>query len=91
MPTYTFYDESSEMEFEQFFSIMERHGVKKINALNNKFDHNFHQAVFEVETKDKEDGVVVQEIQTGYTMYDRLLRPTMVSVSKKPKEGQKNS
>ena len=42
--------------------------------------------MFEIETYDKEEGVVVQEIQSGYIMYDRLLRPTMVGVSKKPKK-----
>ena len=66
----------------EFTTILERHGVKKINALNKKFDHNLHQAMLEVESN-KEDGIVVQEIQSGYTMHDKLLRPTMVGVSKK--------
>jgi len=68
----------------EFIAILEKHGVKKIEAIDKKFDHNFHQAMFEVETKDKEEGIIVQEIQTGYTMRDRLLRATMVGVSKKP-------
>ena len=64
--------------------ILEKHGVTKIEALHNKFDHNYHQAILEVETKEHKEGIVVQEIQSGYTMHDRLLRPTMVGVSKKP-------
>lgn len=66
----------------EFMSILEKHGVKKIEALNNKFDHNFHQAMLEIESEKHEDGIVIQEIQSGYTMHDRLLRPSMVGVSK---------
>ena len=67
-----------------FSTILEKHGVKKIDALNKKFDHNFHQAMMEVENNDVEEGTVVQEVQSGYTMHDRLLRAAMVGVSKKP-------
>ena len=70
-------------------SILEKHGIKKIEAIHNKFDHNYHQAILEVETKEYEEGVVVQEIQSGYTMHDRLLRPTMVGVSKKSTKHKK--
>ena len=62
--------------------------LKKLNALNKKFDHNLHQAMLEIETNKEEKGVVVQEIQSGYTMHDRLLRPAMVGVSKKPKKNK---
>ena len=68
----------------EFTTILEKNGVKKIDSLNNKFDHNFHQAITEIEKNDVEEGIVIQEIQTGYTMHDRLLRPAMVGVSKKP-------
>ena len=47
-----------------------------------------HQAMLEIETKDKEEGIVVQEIQIGYTMHDRLLRPTMAGVSKNTKKNK---
>ena len=60
----------------------ERFGIKPIEAMGEKFDHNFHQAMFEVEDPDQPEGVVVQEIQTGYMIHDRLLRPAMVGVSK---------
>ena len=73
----------------ELISILEKHGVKKIKAIHNKFDHNYHQAILEVETKEQEEGIVVQEIQSGYTMHDRLLRPTMVGVSKKSAKDKK--
>jgi molecular chaperone GrpE len=75
----------------EFTTILEKYGVKKIDALNKKFDHNLHQAMLEIEIEDKTEGIVVQEIQTGYTVHERLLRPTMVGVSKKPiKDSKKN-
>ena len=73
----------------EFMNILNKHGVKKIDAIEKKFDHNFHQAVVEVETDDHEEGIVVQEIQSGFTMYERLLRPAMVGVSKKLKNKKK--
>ena len=73
----------------EFTSILERHGVKKNEALNKKFDPNFHQAMLEIETDDSDEGIVVQEIQPGYTMHDRLLRPSLVGVSKKPTKEKK--
>tara|TARA_B100001540_G_C15715278_1_gene600489 strand:- start:379 stop:1050 length:672 start_codon:yes stop_codon:yes gene_type:complete len=74
----------------EFSTILEKHGVKKINALNEKFDHNFHQAMVEIENNEVDEGTVVEEMQSGYIMHDRLLRPSMVGVSKKSdKEGKK--
>ena len=67
-------------------SVLEKNGVTKIDTSNKKFDPNLHQAMMEVEKDDIEEGVVVQEIQPGYMMHDRLLRPAMVGVSKKPKK-----
>jgi len=62
---------------------LEKNGITKINSLDKKFDPNLHQAMMEIENDNLEEGVVVQEIQTGYMMHDRLLRPAMVGVSKK--------
>ena len=73
----------------EFVMILEKHGVKKIESINKRFDHNYHQAMLEVETDEFNEGYVVQEIQSGFTMHDRLLRPSMVGVSKKP-ENKKN-
>tara|TARA_B100000579_G_scaffold339082_1_gene290439 strand:- start:27 stop:686 length:660 start_codon:yes stop_codon:yes gene_type:complete len=81
--------EGLRMVQKDFTTIIERHGIKRIKALNEKFDHNFHQAMLETESKDVEEGVVTQEIQSGYTMHDRLLRPSMVGVSKKPNKKEK--
>ena len=74
----------------EFMTILEKHGVKKIESINNKFDHNYHQAMLEVETNEFNEGYVVQEIQSGFTMHDRLLRPSMVGVSKKSENKKKD-
>jgi len=67
----------------EFSTILSKHGVNKIDAINTKFDHNLHQAMVELEDDSVDEGTVVQEMQSGYTMHDRLLRPSMVAVSKK--------
>ena len=77
--------EGLKMVQKEFSTALEKNGINKINTINKKFDPNLHQAMMEVEREDIDEGIVVQEIQTGYMMYDRLLRPAMVSVSKKPK------
>ena len=64
----------------------EKIGIKKIESLNEKFDHNLHQAMMEIENDDLEPGTIVQELIPGYTLHDRLLRPAMVGVSKKSKK-----
>ena len=73
----------------EFTLILEKHGIKKIEALNQRFDHNFHQAMMEIESEEVEEGIVIQEIQSGYNMHDRLLRPSMVGVAKKPNKDEK--
>ena len=69
-------------------SALEKNGISKINSINEKFDPNLHQAMMEIERDDIEEGIVVQEIQTGYMMHDRLLRPAMVGVSKKSQQNK---
>ena len=72
-------------------SIFKRNNIEPINAINKKLDPNMHQAMMEVEDDTKEQGTIVQEIQKGFTMKDRLLRPSLVAVSKKKdSENQKN-
>ena len=75
-------------------SIFKKNGIHPIECINKKFDPNFHQAMLEVENNAKEPGTVVQEIQKGYMMKDRLLRPSLVGVAKKieekEKKGEKN-
>lgn len=60
----------------------EKHGIKRMEPTGQKFDHNFHQAVAQVEDPNIEAGTVVQVLQAGYVIKDRLLRPAMVTVSK---------
>ena len=78
--------EGLKMVQKEFSSALEKNGISKINSMNEKFDPNLHQAIMEVERDNLDEGIVVQEIQTGYMMHDRLLRPAMVGVSKKPKQ-----
>jgi len=72
-------------------SIFEKNNIKPINAINKKLDPNFHQAMIEIEDDQKEPGIIIQEIQKGFLMRDRLLRPSLVGVSKKTsKKDEKN-
>ena len=64
-------------------SIFEKNRIKKIDADGKKFDPNFHQAISEIEDDSKDSGSILNEIQAGYMLGDRLLRPALVSVSKK--------
>ena len=64
-------------------SIFEKNSIKPIESLNKKLDPNFHQAMMEIEDDSKEPGTIIQEIQKGFTIKDRLLRPSLVGVSKK--------
>mgnify|MGYP003322955488 FL=1 len=71
-------------------STFEKIGIKKVESINQKFDHNLHQAMMEIEKDEIEPGIIVQELLPGYTLHDRLLRPAMVGVSKKTQENQDN-
>jgi len=64
-------------------SIFEKNNIKPIDCLNKKLDPNFHQAMIEIENDTKEPGTIIQEIQKGFTIKERLLRPSLVGVSKK--------
>ena len=64
-------------------SIFEKNNIKPIDSLNKKLDPNLHQAMMEIEDDTKEPGTIIQEIQKGFTIKDRLLRPSLVGVSKK--------
>ena len=63
-------------------SVFEKNNIKKIEALGKKFDPNLHQAMSEIEDKGAESGIVLQEIQAGYMLGERLLRPALVGVAK---------
>ena len=72
-----------EMTGREVAAVFDRHGISKINPVKEKFDYNLHQAMFEVPTDEVEPGTVVEVIQPGYQLHDRLLRPAMVGVSRK--------
>tara|TARA_B100000686_G_scaffold116472_1_gene123780 strand:- start:329 stop:928 length:600 start_codon:yes stop_codon:yes gene_type:complete len=72
-------------------SIFKKNGIESIECINKKFDPNFHQAMLEVEDSTKDQGTVVQEIQKGYMMKDRLLRPSLVGVTKKVENNLKKT
>jgi molecular chaperone GrpE len=65
-------------------AVFERHGLRRIDPKGERFDHNFHQAIFEAERRDQPTGTIVEVLQPGYVLHDRLLRPAMVGVSKQP-------
>ena len=69
--------------YKDVISIFKKNQIEEISALGEKLDPNKHQAMLEVEDEDKEQGIVVQEIQKGFTLKGRLLRPSLVGVSKK--------
>jgi molecular chaperone GrpE len=66
----------------ELLSVFERHGIRRIDPEGERFDHNLHQAIFEAERSDKPGGTVVEVLQPGYVLHDRLLRPAMVGVAK---------
>ena len=76
--------EHIEIIYKDIMSTFNKNQIEEIIALGKKFDPNKHQAMLEIEDENKEQGLVVQEIQKGFTLKSRLLRPSLVGVSKKP-------
>ena len=72
-------------------TIFEKNNIKPIESLNKKLDPNYHQAMIEIEDDQKESGTIIQEIQKGFTIKDRLLRPSLVGVSKKSSNKDKKA
>ncbi len=66
----------------ELLNVFQRHGIRRIEAVGQKFDPNFHQAMFEVPTNEKPPGTVMQELQSGYAVGERCLRPSLVGVAK---------
>ena len=69
--------------YKDMLSIFKKNNIEPIDSLNQKLDPNFHQAMIEIEDDTKEPGTIIQEIQKGFIIKDRLLRPSLVGVSKK--------
>ena len=78
--------EGIEIVKKDLVSIFKKNNIEAIECINKKFDPNFHQAMLEIEDNTKEAGIVIQEIQKGYIMKNRLLRPSLVGVTKKREE-----
>jgi molecular chaperone GrpE len=74
--------EGVDLTLQELLGIFQKYGIVRVDPLNQKFDHNLHQAVVQVENNDVPPGTVVQVVQAGYIIQDRLLRPAMVAVSK---------
>ena len=72
-------------------SILSKNGITPLNSIGKKLDPNFHQAMMEIDDDQKEPGTIVQEIQKGFMMKDRLLRPSLVGVSKKTENKEEKS
>ena len=81
-----------EIIYNDLISIFSKNNIKPIESLNKRLDPNFHQAMMEIEDDQKEPGTIIKEIQKGFTIKDRLLRPSLVGVSKKSqKNDEKNN
>ncbi len=76
--------EGVDLTLKELLNTFEKHGITRINPLGEKFDHNLHQAVVQIEDPSHPPGTVVQVMQSGYVLNDRLLRPAMVGVAKAP-------
>ena len=72
-----------EMTLEQLKQVFNNHNISKIDPQGDRFDYNIHQAMFEKETNEVEPGIIIEVMQPGWSLHDRLLRPAMVGVSKK--------
>jgi len=72
-------------------SILSKNGITPLDSIGKKLDPNFHQAMMEIDDDQKEPGTIIQEIQKGFMMKDRLLRPSLVGVSKKTSDKDKKS
>merc|ERR1712178_446977 len=71
-----------EIVLKEMKSLLDKNQIKKIEPLHERFDYNFHQAMFEAPSSDYEEGLIIEVVQPGYVLHDRLIRPAMVGVSK---------
>ena len=76
--------------YSDMMSILKKNNIHPIDSIGKKLDPNLHQAMMEIEDEDKDNGVIIQEIQKGFMMKDRLLRPSLVAVSKKVEKKEGN-
>lgn len=72
-----------EMTLRELLGVFEKSGIKRIEPMGEKFDHNFHQAMVQIEDPNAEPGTILQVLQAGYVIHDRLLQPALVAVAKR--------
>jgi molecular chaperone GrpE len=77
-------DDGVKMTAKQLITVLEKFGIKQIEALNEPFDPNFHEAIMQLESQEHEENIVVRELEKGYLLHDRLIRPAKVAISKNP-------
>ena len=82
--------EHLEIIHKDILSIFKKNNIEPVTSINKRLDPNYHQAMMEIEDDKKEPGTIIQEIQKGFTMKDRLLRPALVGVSKKAEKKETN-
>lgn len=80
--------EGVELTGRELENALARHGIEKIDPMGQAFDHNFHEVLFEVEVADQPPGTVIQVMELGYRIHDRLLRPARVGLAKKPPKSE---
>ena len=78
-----------EIVLKEMNTLLNKNQIKRIEPLNEKFDYNYHQAMFEAPSKEHDDGIIIEVVQPGYVLHDRLVRPAMVGVSKHQNEENK--
>ena len=78
-----------EIVLKEMNTLLDKNQIKRIEPLNEKFDYNYHQAMFEAPSKEHDDGIIIEVVQPGYVLHDRLVRPAMVGVSKRQNEENK--
>tara|TARA_B100000579_G_scaffold60184_1_gene43539 strand:- start:659 stop:1285 length:627 start_codon:yes stop_codon:yes gene_type:complete len=76
--------------YKDMMSILKKNNIHPIDSIGKKLDPNLHQAMMEIEDEDKDNGIIIQEIQKGFMMKDRLLRPSLVAVSKRVMKKEQN-
>jgi molecular chaperone GrpE len=74
-----------ELTLKQFYALLEKHGIKKVQAKGEKFDPRFHQVLFQEANDQVPDETVLEELQSGYVIHDRVLRAALVKIAKNPK------
>ncbi|MCP4580473.1 MAG: nucleotide exchange factor GrpE [candidate division Zixibacteria bacterium] len=85
------FQQGTEMIYSKFGEILQKQGLREIKAVGEVFDPNFHEAVMQLEVEDKDDGIIIEEVQKGYFLNSKVLRPSKVVVAKRKAEDSNDS